>query len=143
MFCLLSLSVFSKVYYFHAFFKCVILQPCLFFCPFSFGHCMVCSSSIYGFWWPCWYLQTLIIYSKGKLSFLIFDIDLFRCLLCQEIKIYFLTNTHWKQNCKNEACIMGQREQNSFFQWFPDTDNWCFCIICLIKVVEWLNRPWG
>ena len=43
------LSVFSKVYYFHAFFKCVILQPCLFFCPFSFGHCMVCSSSIYGF----------------------------------------------------------------------------------------------
>ena len=25
------------------------------------GHCVVCSSSIYGFWWlPLWYLQTLL-----------------------------------------------------------------------------------
>jgi hypothetical protein len=29
---------------------------CLSFCTFSFGHCGVCSSSIYGFW----YLQTLL-----------------------------------------------------------------------------------
>jgi hypothetical protein len=34
---------------------------CLSFCPFSFGHCVVCSSSIYGFWLPLWYLQTLLI----------------------------------------------------------------------------------
>jgi hypothetical protein len=27
---------------------------------FSFGYCVVCSSSIYGFWLPHWYLQTLI-----------------------------------------------------------------------------------
>jgi hypothetical protein len=27
----------------------------------SFGHCGVCSSSIYGFWLPLWYLQTLLI----------------------------------------------------------------------------------
>ena len=26
----------------------------------SFGHCVVCSSSIYGFWLPLWYLQTLL-----------------------------------------------------------------------------------
>ena len=26
----------------------------------SFGHCVVCSSSIYGFWFPLWYLQTLL-----------------------------------------------------------------------------------
>jgi len=32
---------------------------CLFFCTFSFGHCVVCSSSIYGFWLLLWYLQTL------------------------------------------------------------------------------------
>jgi len=25
---------------------------CLSFCPFSFDHCVVCSSSIYGFWLP-------------------------------------------------------------------------------------------
>jgi hypothetical protein len=31
-------------------------------CPFVlfFGHCVVCSSSIYGFWLPLWYLQTLL-----------------------------------------------------------------------------------
>ena len=29
----------------------------------SFGHCVVCSSSIYGFWLPLWYLQTLIVIS--------------------------------------------------------------------------------
>jgi hypothetical protein len=33
---------------------------CLSFCPFSFDHCVVCSSSIYGFWFPLWYLQTLL-----------------------------------------------------------------------------------
>jgi len=33
---------------------------CLSFCTFSFGHYVVCSSSIYGFWLPLWYLQTLL-----------------------------------------------------------------------------------
>jgi hypothetical protein len=36
------------------------VDRCLSFCPFSFGHCVVCFSSIYGFWLPLWYLQTLI-----------------------------------------------------------------------------------
>jgi hypothetical protein len=31
---------------------------CLSFSTFSFGHCVVCSSSIYGFWLPLWYLQS-------------------------------------------------------------------------------------
>jgi hypothetical protein len=31
----------------------------LFFCTFSFDHCVVCSS-IYRFWLPLWYLQTLL-----------------------------------------------------------------------------------
>jgi hypothetical protein len=30
------------------------------FGAFSFGHCVVCSSSIFGFWLPLWYLQTLL-----------------------------------------------------------------------------------
>jgi hypothetical protein len=30
------------------------------FCAFSFGHCVFCSS-IYGFWLPLWYLQTLLV----------------------------------------------------------------------------------
>ena len=28
------------------------VDRCLSFCTFSFGHCVVCSSSIYGFWLP-------------------------------------------------------------------------------------------
>ena len=36
------------------------VDRCLSFCPYSFGHCVVCSSSIYGFWKPLWYLQTLL-----------------------------------------------------------------------------------
>ena len=38
-----------------------LLYRCLWFCPFSVGHCVVCSSSIHGFWLPLWYLQTLLI----------------------------------------------------------------------------------
>ena len=37
------------------------VDRCLSFCTFSFSHCVVCSSSIYGFWLPLWYLQTLLV----------------------------------------------------------------------------------
>ena len=33
------------------------------FCTFFVGHCVVCSSSIYGFWLPLWYPQTLLTYN--------------------------------------------------------------------------------
>ena len=36
------------------------VDRCLFFYLFSFGHCVICSSSIYGFWLTIWYLQTLL-----------------------------------------------------------------------------------
>ena len=39
------------------------VDRCLSFCPFSFGHCVVCSS-IYGFWLLLWYLQILLICLK-------------------------------------------------------------------------------
>ena len=42
------------------------VDRCLSFCTFSFGHCVVCSSSIYGFWLPLWYLQNLLKQSKCK-----------------------------------------------------------------------------
>ena len=34
------------------------VDRCLCFCTFSFGHCVFCLSSIYGFWLPLWYLHT-------------------------------------------------------------------------------------
>jgi hypothetical protein len=39
------------------------VDRCLSFCTFSFGYCVVCSSSIYGLWLPLWYLQTRLTYS--------------------------------------------------------------------------------
>jgi hypothetical protein len=43
------------------------VHRCLTICTFSFGHCFVCSSSIYGFWLPLWYLQTLLSeYRRGN-----------------------------------------------------------------------------
>jgi hypothetical protein len=41
-------------------YECFI-DCCLSFCTLSFGHCVFCSSSIYGFWLPLWYLQTLLV----------------------------------------------------------------------------------
>jgi len=37
------------------------VDRCLSFCTFSFDHCVVCPSSIYGVWLPLWYLQTLLV----------------------------------------------------------------------------------
>jgi hypothetical protein len=39
---------------------------------FSFGHCVVCLSSIYGFWLPLWYLQTLAFCNKTWLNWSLF-----------------------------------------------------------------------
>jgi len=36
------------------------LDRCFSFCTFSVDHCVVCSS-IYGYWLPLWYLQTLLM----------------------------------------------------------------------------------
>jgi hypothetical protein len=36
------------------------VDRCLSFCTFYFGHCVLCSSSIYELWLPIWYLQTLL-----------------------------------------------------------------------------------
>ena len=37
------------------------VDHCLSFCPFSFGHCVVCPSLIYGFWLSIWYLKLFFI----------------------------------------------------------------------------------
>ena len=39
-------------------FICMLCRSLFVLCTFCFGHCVVCSS-IYGFWLPLWYLQTL------------------------------------------------------------------------------------
>jgi len=54
-----SPPVFSGVRVTQSLVLCVcFIDPCLSFCTFSCGHCVVCSS-IYEFWLPIWYLQIL------------------------------------------------------------------------------------
>jgi hypothetical protein len=56
-----SPAVFSGVRVTRYLVLCVcFVDRCLSFCTFSFGHCVVCSSSMYGFWLPLWYLQALL-----------------------------------------------------------------------------------
>ena len=57
---------------------CVMfLYRCLSLCPFLFGHCVVCFSSIYRFWLPLWYLvaivlSVLLLYTDSDYPFGIF-----------------------------------------------------------------------
>ena len=54
-----SSSIFSGVGVTPYLVICVFfVDRCLSFCTFCFGHCVVCSSSIYEFWLPLWYLRT-------------------------------------------------------------------------------------
>jgi hypothetical protein len=54
------------------------VDRCVSFCIFSFGHCVVCSS-IYGFWLPSCYLQTILILKHSRfghlMQFLFFHDD--------------------------------------------------------------------
>ena len=54
--------VFSGVHVTRSLTLCVcFVDRCLSFCPFYFCHCVVCSSSIYGFWLPLWYLLATVL----------------------------------------------------------------------------------
>jgi hypothetical protein len=74
-----SLPVFSGV----RVTRSLVLYVCfvdhfLSFCTFSFGHCVVCSSSIYGFWLLLWYLKNLLIKILPQEFFRVFMLlDLF------------------------------------------------------------------
>jgi hypothetical protein len=61
--------VFSEVRVTRSLVLCVyFVVRCLSFCIFSFGHCVSCSSSIYGFWLPLLFLQTLLIIHKTNIN---------------------------------------------------------------------------
>jgi hypothetical protein len=67
------------------------VDRCLSFCTFSFGYCVVCSSSIYGFWLPLWYLQTLLKENTHNLNHVKQKKKQLRTL-----KKYFSGKFHWK-----------------------------------------------
>jgi hypothetical protein len=81
---LLVIVLFVLLRYTDSDYPCGIFWPlcCLFFFDIrilitlvvSFGHCVVYSSSIYGFWLPLWYLQTFLC------------IDEFQFLMSEDLK---------------------------------------------------------
>ena len=72
---------------------------CLSFCPFSFGHCVVCPSSIYGFWLPLWHLQTLFSAAPVYGAYISLLIPYSRdCACCQGIRDKRLLLTMKLQN---------------------------------------------
>ena len=56
------------------------VDRCLSFCPFSFGHCVVCPSSNYGFWLSLLYLKAplIVVWYKWLLStwFYLFSLEI-------------------------------------------------------------------
>ena len=80
-----SPPVFSGVRVTQSLVLCVcFVDLCLSFCSFSFDHCVVCSSSIYGL--PIWYLQILGMSSQESASALV--------ILHEELKLDCFILTH-------------------------------------------------
>ena len=81
-----SFPVFSGVLVTWSVVLCVLfVDRCLSFRPLSFGHCVVCPS-IYEFWLPLWYIQTLL-WSKVRLTWQLV------------IKMAFYIPTHGNELC--------------------------------------------
>ena len=102
------------------------VDRCLSFCSFPFGLCVVCSS-IYEFWLPLWYLQTLLMDVKDPFNFEQY----------YTIWNFFKANIwhNWeRQECISKSSIawdvwfFGEHNANSFLlclAWFP-IDNHIF-----------------
>jgi len=89
------------------------VDRCLSFCTFSFRHYVVSSSSIYGFWLPLWYLQTLfnVIYQLIWVENDLINID---------IDVYY---------CLCHGANKRHNKQNTFVIFVVQTD--VFCIKCM------------
>ena len=122
-----------------SFVLCVcFVDRCLSLCPFSFGYCVVCSSSNYGFWLPLWYLwyqiqclteikkespehsDILIIFvSVGVLLFLIIFIGM-GCLV-----IYVKSKIVWccTVRCRRKESTSGRHAGKTTLHWYNKA-NW-------------------
>jgi hypothetical protein len=78
------------------------------FCPFSFGHCVVCLS-IYGFWLPLWYLVAIVL---SVLLFMDSDYPLVscgHCVVCPSIYGFWLpilVSSNWECTCINNQSVL-------------------------------------
>jgi hypothetical protein len=77
---------------------------CFSYC--TFGHCVVCSASIYGFWLPLWYLQTPLTsqratYDDRRKSYEWLKHQALKCNFIS-LRFYFLRNQSYLDNCADQ-----------------------------------------
>ena len=116
------------------------------FCTFSFGHWVVCSSSIYGLWLPLWYLQTLL--------YLEIDSEDQICSTCHKhflsfphswLITWFVTKVTWQVPLLEQKLLtlLGQG-----MSWPWTYGSWInyLCNQCLSPLMLWVwisIRGWG
>jgi hypothetical protein len=61
----------------------------------SFDHCVVCSSSIYGFWLPIWYLLTIVLSVLHRYTDSDYPFGIFKLFL-KLVIISFQSDDRWK-----------------------------------------------
>ena len=121
---------------------CICFIDCwLSFWTLSFGHCVVCSSSICGFWLPLWYLQTLLT-TTGSMSLLVdFNDTEQQCLIskcrtknCKTCNI-LITDVHNTSNLTNKSYVT--RSYDDLNCKSANVVYWLECILCgLVHVGE-------
>jgi len=96
---------------------------CLLFCLFSFGHCVVCLSSIYGFRLPLWNFQTLLVYLSEART--------------------LVTNTiYWEVVDIDEIAGSPSMFQGSSWSWSHGSSIYnCLCNQCLSLQTLWVRIP--
>ena len=57
----------------------------------SFGHCVVCSSSMYGYWLPLWYLLSILLSVLLRCTDYDYSFDIFWPLCC----LFFFDVRYW------------------------------------------------
>ena len=89
-------STYDYVYYFGVCF----VDRCLAFCTFSFGHCVVCSSSIYRFWLPLWYIFKLFLEHWYFSKWFHLHSKLKHVMLAILENVLSLLSVYWKNICR-------------------------------------------
>jgi hypothetical protein len=60
----------------------------------SFCHCIVCSSLIYGFWWPLWYLFAIVLSVLFRFTASDYPFGIFKLFLMLYPIVLFLLQIH-------------------------------------------------
>jgi hypothetical protein len=101
---------------------------------FSFVHCVVCSSPIYGFWLPLWYRQTLPM-DTNKTSVSTGFLSDFGTVRGGCISVFFLHFITLLRQMSTVISYIMPSTSYILMTWW-----WCWIIIVL---GHWHHCPWG